>query len=73
MNRPAVGGGAPSVPLEVFMAKSLRNYPSGVRTALIALSGGTCYYPDCREPVVRFVSGKPDSPPRGRSHRGVVR
>lgn len=41
------------------MAKSLRNYPSGVRTALIALSGGTCYYPDCREPVVRFVSGKP--------------
>ena len=41
------------------MAKSLRNYPSGVRTALIALPGGTCYYPDCREPVVRFISGKP--------------
>lgn len=41
------------------MAKSLRNYPPGVRTALIALSGGTCYYPDCREPVVRFVSGRP--------------
>ena len=41
------------------MAKSLRNYPSGVRTALIALSGGTCYFPDCREPVVRFVNGSP--------------
>src|SRR5215469_15769740 len=34
-----------------------RNYNSGDRTALIALSGGSCYYPDCGEPVVRKVTG----------------
>ena len=36
-----------------------RNYSRGVRSALIALCGGTCYWSGCPEPVVRFVDGEP--------------
>ncbi len=38
-----------------------RQYPQAVRAALIALCGGTCYWPACPEPVVRFVDGDPVS------------
>jgi len=36
-----------------------RQYPQAVRTALVALCGGTCYWPGCPEPVIRFVDGAP--------------
>jgi hypothetical protein len=37
------------------MASDPRRYTHGVRFALAALCGGTCYWPGCGEPVVRFV------------------
>lgn len=43
------------------MAGDLRKYPQGVRIALAALCGGTCYWPGCGEPVVRFVDDEPIS------------
>ena len=36
-----------------------RKYQAGTVSALIALSQGTCYFPDCGEPIVRFVDGVP--------------
>ena len=36
-----------------------RNYTTATRTALGALSRGTCYYPDCERPVVVLVDGEP--------------
>jgi hypothetical protein len=36
-----------------------RQYPPAVRAALVALCGGTCYWPGCPEPVIRFVEGAP--------------
>lgn len=36
-----------------------RRYPAGVVPALVSLSQGTCYWPDCGEPIVRFVDGSP--------------
>lgn len=36
-----------------------RSYGSGVHAALASLSRGSCYWPDCGEPVVRFVQGVP--------------
>lgn len=38
-----------------------RQYPQAVRVALVALCGGTCYWPGCPEPVIRFVDGEPVS------------
>jgi hypothetical protein len=38
-----------------------RQYPQAVRAALVALCGGTCYWPGCAEPVIRFVDGDPVS------------
>jgi hypothetical protein len=38
-----------------------RQYPQAVRAALVALCGGTCYWPGCPEPVIRFVDGDPVS------------
>jgi hypothetical protein len=32
-----------------------RNYTAGTRAALFAFCGGTCYWPGCREPVLRLV------------------
>jgi hypothetical protein len=43
------------------MASDLRKYTHGVRFALAALCGGTCYWPGCGEPVVRFVDDDPIS------------
>lgn len=34
-----------------------RDYTVGTRSALFALAKGTCYFPDCGEPVVREVEG----------------
>lgn len=34
---------------------SLRNYSVGTRAALIALSGGTCYYPKCLVRVIKPI------------------
>lgn len=36
-----------------------RKYAKGTEAALLALCGGTCYWPECGEPVVRFVEGDP--------------
>lgn len=33
-----------------------RNYGAGDRAALISLSGGSCYWPGCGEPIVRLVN-----------------
>lgn len=38
---------------------ALRNYPDGVRMALVALSRGTCYWPRCPEPVFKVVEAQP--------------
>lgn len=38
-----------------------RDYREGAKQALFALAGRTCYYPDCRQPVVVFVEGIPVS------------
>jgi hypothetical protein len=38
-----------------------RQYHPAVRAALAALCGGTCYWPGCPEPVIRFVDGAPVS------------
>jgi hypothetical protein len=38
-----------------------RQYQPAVRAALAALCGGTCYWPGCPEPVIRFVEGVPVS------------
>jgi hypothetical protein len=35
----------------------LRNYTAGTRAALQTLSRGSCYYPECGEPVVRLIEG----------------
>lgn len=35
------------------------DYTSGTRAALFALSQRTCYFPDCVEPVIRFVGDEP--------------
>jgi hypothetical protein len=43
------------------MAADIRNYSQGVRLALAALCGGTCYWPGCGEPVIRFVGDEPIS------------
>lgn len=43
------------------MASDLRKYSYGVRFALAALCGGTCYWPGCGEPVIRFVDDDPIS------------
>ena len=32
-----------------------------VWVALAALCGGTCYWPECREPVIRMIDGQPVS------------
>lgn len=36
-----------------------RDYKAGTREALSLLSQGQCYFPGCREPVLRFVEGHP--------------
>ncbi len=36
-----------------------RDYSAGTKAALAALSRGTCYYPGCPQPVIRFVEGEP--------------
>jgi hypothetical protein len=36
---------------------TLRNYSAGTRAALQTLNRGTCYYPMCREPVVKRIEG----------------
>lgn len=41
------------------MAADPRQYPPAVRAGLVALCGGTCYWPGCPEPVIRFVDGAP--------------
>jgi hypothetical protein len=38
---------------------NIRSYGAGVITGLVSLSQGTCYWPDCEEPIVRFVNGRP--------------
>ncbi len=38
---------------------NIRNYGAGVITGLVSLSQGTCYWPSCEEPIVRFVDGRP--------------
>src|SRR5271154_6482154 len=35
-----------------------RSYTAGLRTALVSLSRGTCYWPACPEPITRLVDGK---------------
>jgi len=35
-----------------------RAYSAGTRAALFAFCGGTCYWPGCREPVLRLVDGE---------------
>lgn len=37
------------------MASEARNYGTGTERALYVLAQGTCYFPKCQEPVVRFV------------------
>lgn len=41
------------------MPDDLRRYQQGVRFGLAALCGGTCYWPHCPEPVIRFVGEDP--------------
>jgi hypothetical protein len=41
------------------MSDDLRRYQQGVRFGLATLCGGTCYWPDCPEPVIRFVGEDP--------------
>ena len=41
------------------MPDDLRRYSQGVRFGLAALSGGSCYWPGCGEPVIRFVGEDP--------------
>lgn len=36
-----------------------RSYTTGATAALQSLCRGSCYWPSCAEPVVRFVDGKP--------------
>ena len=36
-----------------------RDYTQATERALFAFSGTKCYYPDCEEPVLKFVSGEP--------------
>jgi hypothetical protein len=36
-----------------------RKYARGVIPGLVSLSQGTCYWPSCDEPIVRFVDGLP--------------
>ena len=36
-----------------------RDYQAGTREALVHLSDGFCYFPDCERPVVEFVDGAP--------------
>lgn len=36
-----------------------RRYTAGVTAALYALCGRRCYWPDCNEPVIRFVADRP--------------
>lgn len=36
-----------------------RDYSTGTRAALAALSKGHCYYPRCTEPTIVFVEGEP--------------
>jgi len=36
-----------------------RDYSTGTRAALAALSKGHCYYPGCTEPTIVFVEGEP--------------
>jgi hypothetical protein len=43
------------------MVTDIRKYSQGVRVALAALCGGTCYWPGCGEPVVRFIENEPIS------------
>lgn len=43
------------------MATDPRQYPQAVRAALAALCGGTCYWPGCPEPVIRFIDREPVS------------
>lgn len=43
------------------MSTDPRQYRQAVRAALAALCGGTCYWPGCPEPVIRFVDGDPVS------------
>ncbi|MFB9832668.1 hypothetical protein [Actinoallomurus acaciae] len=41
------------------MTERERSYTTGVSGALHALCGRRCYWPDCNEPVVRFVEDQP--------------
>lgn len=36
-----------------------RDYSTGTKAALAHLSQGTCYFSECREPMIRFVKGQP--------------
>lgn len=36
-----------------------RDYSAGTRTALVALSQGTCYFPSCITPIIEFIEGEP--------------
>jgi hypothetical protein len=42
-----------------FVLAGPRDYSAGTRAALVALSRGTCYFPECAEPLVRIVDGHP--------------
>ena len=39
--------------------KGPRDYAAGTRAALIALSKGTCYFPDCHAPILEYIEGEP--------------
>ena len=41
------------------MTTGPRDYTSGTRAALAALSNGTCYYPGCTTPILTFIDGEP--------------
>jgi len=36
-----------------------RDYSPATRAALVELAGGTCYFPGCKERLIRFVEGEP--------------
>ncbi len=51
--------GTTSIYVRATSMVNARTYGAGVITGLVSLSQGTCYWPDCEEPIVRFVEGRP--------------
>jgi len=41
------------------MSNAARNYKAGTQEALALLSQGYCYFPECDEPVIKFVEDTP--------------